>query len=98
MTDTGPRGVSGKEAKDAQWPFVFLYCTMWAGMIGMSLNNDPIKLDLNFPVIFGLIAILGIVIFIAASRYFGARPSPSHTQRFRGTLLGTSSFSPASFS
>jgi len=86
MTDTGPRGVSGKEAKDAQWPFVFLYCTMWAGMIGMSLNNDPIKLDLNFLVIFGLIAILDIVIFIAASRYFGLSPFAFAHSKISGNL------------
>ncbi len=74
MTDPGAKGVSGEGAKDARWPFVVLYFVMWAGMIGMSLNDDPIKFDFNFPVIFGLIAILGIVVFIAASRCRGASP------------------------
>ncbi len=74
MSDTGAKAATGAKAKDARWPFVFIYCVMWAGMIGTSLNDDPIKLDLSFPVIFGLIAVLGIVFFIAAGRYFGLSP------------------------
>jgi hypothetical protein len=74
MTDSGAKGERSQGAKDARWPFVLLYFTMWGGMIGMSLNDDPIKLDLSPPVVFGLIAILGIVTLIAASRYFGLSP------------------------
>lgn len=73
MTASGKKD-EGAKAKDARWPFVVLYFVMWAGMIGISLNGDPIKMDLNFPVVFGLIAILVIVIFIAASRYYGHSP------------------------
>ncbi|MGO9172082.1 MAG: hypothetical protein ACLP7P_08970 [Rhodomicrobium sp.] len=43
-------------------------------MIGTTLNSDPIKFDFSFAVVFGLIAILGIVVFIAASRYFSRSP------------------------
>ncbi len=74
MTTSGEKGEGAKATKDARWPFVALYFVMWAGMIGMSLNDDPIKLELNFPVIVGFIAILGIVIFIAASRYHSVSP------------------------
>ncbi len=74
MTASGDKREGAKAAKDARWPFVFLYCSMWAGMIGTSLNDDPIKFDLNFAVVFGFIAILGIAVFIAASRYRGASP------------------------
>ncbi|MGO9544542.1 MAG: hypothetical protein ACLPPF_07095 [Rhodomicrobium sp.] len=63
-----------KTGKDARWPFVVLYCFMWAGMIGTGLNEDPIRFDLKFTVVFGLIAIMGIVIFIAAARFHSRSP------------------------
>ncbi|MFZ0570642.1 MAG: hypothetical protein WA384_15910 [Rhodomicrobium sp.] len=74
MTASGEKGEGAKAEKDARWPFVALYFVMWAGMIGTSLNEDPIKFNLSFAVVFGFIAILGIVIVIAASRYRGASP------------------------
>jgi hypothetical protein len=78
--------MSDAAAKDARWPFVLLYCFMWAGMIGTSLNGDPIKFDLNFAVVFGLVAVLGIVIFIAAVRYRGSSPFAFSHSTFSGNL------------
>jgi hypothetical protein len=54
--------------KDARWPFVLLYAFMWAGMLGTTLNSDPIKLDYTFAVVLGLVAIMGVVLFLAIAR------------------------------
>jgi hypothetical protein len=54
--------------KDARWPFVLLYLFMWAGMIGISLNTDPIKLDYSIGVVGGLLFVVGIVAFLAHGR------------------------------
>jgi hypothetical protein len=58
------------EAKgtDALWPFIMVYAFMWAGMFGMSLNNDPIKMDYNLAVVLGLACVLGIVVHLAIAR------------------------------
>ena len=56
------------KGKDARWPFVLLYAFMWTGMIGMSLNTDPIKMDYSIAVIFGLAIVLGVVVYLGAAR------------------------------
>jgi hypothetical protein len=62
---------TGSGGKDARWPFVVLYAFMWTGMIMTSFNTDPIKLDYSIAVVFGLAAILGIVVFLARARWRG---------------------------
>jgi hypothetical protein len=71
MSDVTPKAAAAADAKgnDAVWPFFALYAVMWAGMIGTSLNNDPIKPDYNPDVIMGLAIVLAIVVFFAAARF-----------------------------
>ncbi len=66
--------MSEEKKSDARWPFVFLYCFMWAGMIGISLNSDPIKFDLALAPIVGLIAVFAALIFMTASRFHRRTP------------------------
>src|SRR5262249_49420578 len=54
--------------KDARWPFVLLYAFMWAGMIMTTLNRDPIKFGFSIGVVLGLLAIVGIVAWLAHGR------------------------------
>jgi hypothetical protein len=54
--------------KEPRWPLVLLYLFMWAGMIGISLNTDPIKLDYSIGVIGGLLFVAGIVAYLAHGR------------------------------
>jgi hypothetical protein len=56
------------KGKDALWPFLMVYAFMWAGMIGLSLNTDPIKMDYSLAVVLGLTCALGIVVTLAAAR------------------------------
>jgi hypothetical protein len=44
---------------------------MWAGMLGISLNHDPIKLEYSVAVLIGLLAIAGIVVYLAHGRMHG---------------------------
>ena len=44
---------------DARWPFVLLYLFMWAGMLGISFNSDPIKLEYSVAVAAGLLIFAG---------------------------------------
>jgi|SRR5208337_1125854 len=74
MTNSRAKGTSETEGNDARWPFVALYCVMWAGMIGTGLNCDPIKFDFSFAVVFGLVGVLGIAGFIAAGRFYRSSP------------------------
>ena len=62
---------TGASKKDARWPFVVLYLSMWAGMIGTTLNRDPIKFEFSVAVVFGLVAIAGIVAFLSYGRIRG---------------------------
>jgi hypothetical protein len=62
MTSTDAPG------KDARWPFVLLYLFMWAGMIGISLNTEPIRLDYGIGVVGGLLFVIGIVAYLAHGR------------------------------
>jgi hypothetical protein len=57
--------------KDARWPFAMLYLFMWAGMIMTALNRDPIKFEFSFAIVFGLLAIAGIVAYLAHGRLRG---------------------------
>lgn len=66
MTDTGTSG--DKQGRDALWPFLALYAFMWAGMIGMSLNTDAIKLDYSVATVLGLALAFGIVVYLAVGR------------------------------
>jgi len=56
---------------DARWPFVLLYLFMWAGMLGISFNSDPIKLEYSVAVAAGLLIIAGIVVYLAVGRIRG---------------------------
>jgi len=62
---------TGASKKKARWPFVTLYLFMWAGMIGTTLNRDPIKFEFSVAVVFGLVAIAGIVAFLFYGRIRG---------------------------
>ena len=62
---------TGASKKDARWPFVVLYLSMWAGMIGTTLNRDSIKFEFSVAVVFGLVAIAGIVAFLSYGRIRG---------------------------
>lgn len=66
-----PNAENGASKKDARWPFVMLFLFMWAGMIGTTLNRDPIKFDFSIAVVVGLLAIVGIVAFLARGRLRG---------------------------
>jgi hypothetical protein len=77
MTSTDTPG------KDARWPFVLLYLFMWAGMVGISLNTEPIKLDYSIGVVGGLLFVVGIVVYLAHGRI--RRRSPF---AFDGPMLG----------
>ena len=66
MTDT--ETTVAAKGKDALWPFLVLYAFMWAGMIGLSSNTDPIKMDYSLAVVLGLTFVLGIVVTLAAAR------------------------------
>jgi hypothetical protein len=59
------------EKKDARWPFVMLFLFMWAGMVGTTLNGDPIKLKFSVAIVFGLLVIIGIIAFLAHGRMRG---------------------------
>jgi hypothetical protein len=54
--------------KDARWPFVMLYLFMWAGMIMTTFNRDPIKFEFSMTVVLGLLAVGGIVAYLAHGR------------------------------
>jgi len=66
MIDT--KASAEAKGKDAVWPFFMVYGFMWAGMFGMALNTDPIKMDYSLAVVLGLACVLGIVIFLATAR------------------------------
>jgi hypothetical protein len=59
------------EGSDVRWLFVVLYLSMWAGMVGTTLNTDPIKFDYTPATIGGLIAVLAIIVFLARRRWRG---------------------------
>ncbi len=55
------------KGRDAVWPFIMLFIMMWGGMIGTTLNTDPIR-SINLTGGFGFVAALGIVAFLATAR------------------------------
>jgi hypothetical protein len=70
--------------KEPRWPFVLLYLFMLAGMVGVSLNTDSIRIDYSVGVVGGLLFVVGIVAYLAHGRV--RRRSPF---TFDGpTLLG----------
>jgi hypothetical protein len=60
------RGVAS--GKDARWPFALLYLFMWAGMIGISLNAKPIKLEYSMGVVGGSLFVAGIIVHLTHGR------------------------------
>jgi hypothetical protein len=81
--DVMPHGEDRDEikAKDARWPYVFLFLFMLGGIFGTATNTDPVKLDYSISVVFGIIAAAGAVIYFAIGRIkghalfgFGNRP------------------------
>jgi hypothetical protein len=69
VTSTDENGATPK--RDARWPFVLLYLFMWAGMFGISLNSDPIKLEYSIAVVMGLLVVAGLVAYLAVGRIRG---------------------------
>jgi hypothetical protein len=65
MNDTN--GSADAKGKDALWPFIMVYAFMWGGMIGTSLNTDPIR-NFNVTSVLGLVCAVGIVVFLAIAR------------------------------
>jgi len=55
------------KGKDSLWPFIVLFIIMWVGMIGTTLNTDPIQ-SVTVSSAFGFICALGIVAFLATAR------------------------------
>jgi hypothetical protein len=98
MSDAAPKAAADAKGYDAVWPFFGLYAVMWAGMIGTSLNNDPIKPDYNPDVIIGLAIVLVIVVFFAAARFRRRVVFDFGHPRTSATLRGMCSSSPASSS
>src|SRR5215467_6510261 len=63
-----PKSGDAGAKRDPVWPFVMLYAAMCGGMIGTTLNRDPIKFEFSIAIAFGLIAIAGIVAYLAHGR------------------------------
>jgi hypothetical protein len=55
------------KGKDSLWPFIMIFIMMWGGMIGTTLNTDPIQ-SIGLTGGFGLVCALGIVAFLAMAR------------------------------
>jgi hypothetical protein len=66
-----PKKHDAAPKKEARWPFVMLFVFMWAGMIGTTLNSDPIKFEFSVAIVIGLVVIAGIVGFLAHGRMRG---------------------------
>ena len=63
-TDTESADAKGR---DAIWPFIMIFIMMWGGMIGTTLNTDPIQ-SVGFTGGFGLVCAFGIVAYLATAR------------------------------
>lgn len=48
-----------------------LYLFMWAGMVGTTLNTDPIRFDYSISLVLGLLIVIGIVAFLTYRRIRG---------------------------
>jgi hypothetical protein len=55
----------------AAWPFFVIYAVMWAGMIGTTLNTDPIKPGLSASTAIMMPILLAILILLARARWRG---------------------------
>jgi hypothetical protein len=68
---TGASGIDTASAdakgRDAVWPFIMIFIMMWGGMIGTTLNTDPIQ-SFGFMGGVGLVCALAIVAFLATAR------------------------------
>lgn len=60
---------TAEEAKNPRWPFFFLFAAMWAGMIGTTLNTDPVKPGVSVQSIVVMIVLLGALILLARARW-----------------------------
>ena len=74
------------KSKDAVWPFVIIYAWMWGGMIGTTLNRDPIKFEFSIAIVFGLVALVAIVAYLAHGRLRGHSIFPSFYESFTRNL------------
>lgn len=74
------------EKKGAVWPFVMLYVWMWAGMIGTTLNRDPIELEFSLTLVLGLLILVGIVAYLAHGRLRGRSIFPAIYGSFTANL------------
>jgi hypothetical protein len=81
-----PKSRGGGAKRDPVWPFVFLYAGMWGGMIGTTLNRDPIKFEFSIAIVFGLIALAGIVAYLTHGRLQGTSIFPNLYESFMGNL------------
>ena len=77
-------GQNGKAEGGATWPFYFLFGSMWAGMIGTTLNTDPIRPGLSASTAVMLPLLIGVLALFAWARWRG---STFFAHRFP-TLLG----------
>lgn len=59
------------EKSGGTWPFYFLFVSMWAGMIGTTLNTDPIKPGLSVSTAVMLPLLIGVLVFFAWARWRG---------------------------
>lgn len=60
---------SADKGKDARWPFFVVYGVMWAGMIGTTLNTDPVKPGITLSTVVMVPIMLGILIALAWVRW-----------------------------
>ena len=81
-----PKSRDAGAKRDPVWPFVMLYAAMWGGMIGTTLNRDPIKFEFSVAIVFGLIALAGIVAYLAHGRLRGTSIFPTLYESFMGNL------------
>jgi hypothetical protein len=75
-----------KPKRKPLWPFVFVYACMWGGMIGTTLNRDPIKFEFSITVVLGFAAIVGIVAYLVHARLRGHSIFPVLYESFIGNL------------
>ncbi|MBS0240295.1 MAG: hypothetical protein JSR89_17920 [Proteobacteria bacterium] len=67
MTDD--RSETVDDGKNSRWPFFFLFALMWAGMIGTTLNTDPVKPGISVQLIVVMFLLFGVLIFLARARW-----------------------------
>lgn len=70
MSTDGREGTADK-GRDVRWPFYFLFATMWAGMIGTTLNTDPVKPGITLSTVVMVPLILGVLVTLAWVRWRG---------------------------